>query len=100
MLVLPGVGREHVGSLAAQGLAELPQLAQSLRTQPKQTTAVLSRLLGSDTAARNCAQVRPVPRFTYYSWLGNKKQVWMLLPRPEQIEMVGCRCADGCRQSN
>ena len=56
VMLLPGVSREAAAQLAGQGLGELPQLAEALHQRPN-TRQLLAQVLGSEAAAKECAQV-------------------------------------------
>ena len=55
-MLLPGVSREAAAQLAEQGLGELPQLAEALHQRPNMRRR-LAQVLGSEAAAKECAQV-------------------------------------------
>lgn len=57
ILMLPGLDREAALPLASRGLAELPALAEALHCQPKETLQLLTELLASHSAAKECAKV-------------------------------------------
>ena len=56
VMLLPWVTREAAALLAGQGLGELPQLAEALHQQQSMRRR-LAEVLGSEAAAKECAQV-------------------------------------------
>ena len=55
--MLPGVTHQEAKQLAGRGLGRLPQLAEGVHARQQQTEKALEAVLGSASAARECAQV-------------------------------------------